>query len=326
MTALGRRLRRILFLIPYVSKHEHGVPLSEVAAFVGISVRVLEKELDQITMVGVPDGGPDDFIDILVEGKGAAQRVIVAPRRLLLRPPRLTPSEAHAILIGAAALKRSGVPSFDEALARAVAKVRTLVRDAAEAGEAAPVAVDGKGFEDRDHLSVVARASRDRRQVELDYSSLAGQKRRRFIVEPYALLDHRGSWYVLGRSVTHAEGRVFVFKVERIRGAKILDRSFTVPRDFDVRDYAGDNIFVAGLQPVTVKLRLRGGAAQRIGRWYGRARRERDGAVVVERREVVTGWLAAWLLRQGPEVEVLAPTELARNVRALARRVAEIHA
>jgi predicted DNA-binding transcriptional regulator YafY len=325
MTALGKRLRRILFLIPYVSKHERGVPLSDAAAFVGVSVRELARELAQLTEVGVPDGAPDQFIDILVEGKGAAKRVMVTPRRLLLRPPRLTVSEAHAILVGAAALRRSGVPSFDEALSRAVGKVRALMREAAAGEQAEAVSVDAKGFEDGDHLSVVARASRERRQVELDYSSLAAQKRKKIVVEPYALLDHRGSWYVLGRSVTHAENRVFVFKVERIRGAKLLDRGFSVPRDFDVRDYAGDNIFVAGLRPVPVKLRLRGEAAKRMAGWYGKAKKERGGAVVVERREIVTGWLAAWILRQGPEVEVLEPPDLVRRVQALARRVADAH-
>jgi proteasome accessory factor C len=325
MTALGRRIRRILFLIPYVSKHENGMPLAEVATFVGVGVRELERELDQLTMVGVPGGGPDEFIDILVEGKGAAKRVIVAPRRLLLRPPRMTVPEAHAILIGAAALQRSGVPSFDDALARAVAKVRALVREAGESGEPATVKVDAKGFEDGDRLSTVARASRERRQVELDYSSIAGQKRRRFVVEPYALLDHRGSWYVLGRSATHAEDRVFVFKVERIRGARLLEQTFDLPRDFDVRDYTRESIFVAGLRPVAVKLRLRGATARRIGEWYQKKKRGRNGSVVVERREVVTGWLAAWLLRQGAEVEVIAPPALAERVKNLAKNVAAAH-
>jgi predicted DNA-binding transcriptional regulator YafY len=326
VTALGKRLRRILFLIPYVSKHERGVPLADVAAFVGVGVRELERELAQMTEIGVPDGAPHELVDILVEGRGAGKRVIVAPRRLLLRPPRLTVAEAQAILIGAGALQRSGVPSFDAALARAVDKVRRLVRDSVVTGQGAPVAVDSKAFEDRDHLSVVARASRERRQVELDYSSLAAQKRKKLVVEPYALLDHRGSWYVLGRSITHAENRVFVFKVERIRGAKILDRAFTLPRDFDVRDYAGGNLFIAGLDRVPVKLRLRGAAAERMAGWYKKAKRQAGGAVVVERREIVTGWLAAWILRQGPDVEVLAPPELSRRVRGLARRVAEAHA
>jgi proteasome accessory factor C len=302
------------------------LPLAEAAAFVGVSIRELERELAQLTEIGVPGGAPHELVDILVEGRAAGKRVIVAPRRLLLRPPRLTVSEAQAILVGATALRRSGIPLFDDALARAVEKVRRLVRGAAVTAAGAPVVVDGKAFEDRDHLSVVARASRERRQVELDYSSLAAQKRKRLIVEPYALLDHRGSWYILGRSVTHAENRVFVFKVERIRGAKILDRAFTVPRDFDVRDYAGGNLFVAGLDRVPVKLRLRGAAAERMAGWYKKAKREKGGTVLVEQREIVTGWLAAWILRQGPEVEVLAPPELARRVRGLARRVVDAHA
>jgi predicted DNA-binding transcriptional regulator YafY len=237
----------------------------------------------------------------------------------------MTVPEAHAILIGAAALQRSGVPSFDDALARAVAKVRALVREAGESGEPATVKVDAKGFEDGDRLSTVARASRERRQVELDYSSIAGQKRRRFVVEPYALLDHRGSWYVLGRSATHAEDRVFVFKVERIRGARLLEQTFDLPRDFDVRDYTRESIFVAGLRPVAVKLRLRGATARRIGEWYQKKKRGRNGSVVVERREVVTGWLAAWLLRQGAEVEVIAPPALAERVKNLAKNVAAAH-
>jgi predicted DNA-binding transcriptional regulator YafY len=325
MTPLGRRLRRILFLIPYVSKHERGVPLTEIAAILGTSPRELDRELARLTMIGVPDGAPDEFIDVLVEGKGAAARVIVAPRRLLLRPPRLTASEAHALLLGAAALRRSGVPSFDEALARAEAKVRALVRAEGDSAPEPGVTIDAAGLERADHLSTVGRASRERRQVELDYASLAGQKRRKFVVEPYSLLNHRGSWYVLGKSITHAEDRVFAFKVERILGAKMLDRAFTVPRDFDVRDYVGDQLFIAGLRPVPVRLRLRGAAAKRMAGWYRKAKRERGGTVEVQSREIVTGWLAAWVLRQGPEVEVLAPPELARRVRALALRVAESH-
>lgn len=130
---------------------------------------------------------------------------------------------------------------------------------------------------------------------------------------------------MLGKSITHAENRLFVFKVERILAARRLDRPFTVPKDFDVRKYAGDRLFIAGLHPVQVKLRLRGASARRMAGWYRNAKAERGGAVVVRTREVLTGWLAAWILRQGPEVEVLSPPQLASWVRALARRVVEAH-
>jgi proteasome accessory factor C len=327
MTPLSRRLRRVLFLIPYVSKHEYGVPLAELATILGTTPRELEREVGELTMVGVPEGGPHEFIDIHVQGKGNAARVFVAPRRLLLRPPRLTASQAYALLLGASALRETGIASFDDALARAEAKVRALLAQSGNGGDAtAPgVVVDRKGLERTDHLDAVARASRERRQVELDYSSLAAQRRKKIVIEPYALLDHRGSWYVIGQSLGRTGGRILVFKVERILGARVLETSFTVPRDFDVRDHVGDKPFIAGLRPVPVTLRLRGAAAKRMSGWYKKAKQERGGAVVVQTKETLSGWLAAWVLRQGPEVEVVAPPELARWVRTLADRIAERH-
>ena len=47
--------------------------------------------------------------------------------------------------------------------------------------------------------------------------------------------------------------------------------------------------------------------------------------MVVRFREVPNGWLGAWVLRQGPEVEVLGPPGLAAWVREVARRVSDAH-
>jgi predicted DNA-binding transcriptional regulator YafY len=144
-------------------------------------------------------------------------------------------------------------------------------------------------------------------------------------LEEVGLLSHRGAWYVLGRSLTHAENRVFVFKVERILGVIPLDREFTVPASFDIRKFANDRLFAAGLSPVEVKLRLRGHAAKRLGSAFRNARKDGGGALLVRFKECPGGWLAAWVLRQGPDVEVLAPAQLASWVRALANRVVSAH-
>ncbi len=48
--------------------------------------------------------------------------------------------------------------------------------------------------------------------------------------------------------------------------------------------------------------------------------------MVVRFRDVPNGWLGAWVLRQGPEVEVLSPRGLADWVREVARRVSDAHA
>ena len=327
MTRLTRKLRRVLFVIPYVASHPEGVPLAELAAMLGSTRRELEREIASLLLVGVPQGSPGDFVDIFIEGRGRAARVYATPSRLLRRPPRLTPAECLALLLGASALRDTGIPMFDQALERASAKIRGLLQTTEGAvlpGEPA-VVIDRPGRERGEFLEVLSRASRAGRAVELDYSSVAGQKRKKIIVEPYGLLNHRRAWYVVGNSVTHGEDRIFVFNVERILGATMLARRFVVPKTFDLQKYCGDRMFVAGLKPVAVRLRLRGGAAVRLAGGFKNVRREGDGVVVVRFNDTPTGYLAAWVLRQGPEVEVLAPAELSSRVAALARRVAGAH-
>jgi predicted DNA-binding transcriptional regulator YafY len=328
VTRLTRKLRRVLFVIPYVANHPEGVPLVELATMLGATRRELEREIKSLLLVGVPQGSPGDFVDIFIEGRGPAARVFATPSRLLRRPPRLTPAECLALLLGASALRDTGIGMFDQALERASEKIRALLQ--AADGPALPgspaVVIDRPGHERGEFLEVLSRASRAGKAVELDYSSVAGQKRKPIVVEPYGLLNHRGAWYVVGNSVTHGEGRVFVFKVERVLGATMLERPFAIPKTFDLRKYCGDRMFVAGLRPVGIRLRLRGGAARRLAGGFKNVRREVDGTVVVAFKDTPTGYLAAWVLRQGPEVEVLAPAELSSRVAALARRVAEAHA
>jgi predicted DNA-binding transcriptional regulator YafY len=324
VTPLARKLRRVLFLVPYVAKHPDGVSLVELSGLLEVPPRVLEREIAGLLTVGVPQGDPGDFLDLCVEGRGTSARVY-ATHRLLRRPPRLTTAEAFALLLGASALRRTGIVSFDEALARAEQKIRALMGKA-EDGNATPpsVTVDAK----RKHagtLDELSRANRDRRAVELDYASVAGQRRKKIVVEPYGLLNHSGGWYVLGKSLTHAEDRIFVFKVERILGVTRLERSFTVPPTFDLRKYAGDRLFIGGLAKVEIKLRLRGAAVKRLGSAFKNGRLERGGTMLVRFRDVPTGSLAAWVLRQGAEVEVLGPSDLAHWVQVLAARVEDAH-
>jgi len=319
-----KRLRRALYLVPYVTKHEGGVRLSELAELVGASPSELEKELRALLYVGVPDGC--DHVNIFIDGSGPSAIVSALPCRLLKRPPRLTTQEALALLIGAEAVRSAGIRTYEEAIARAATKIRAML---GQRGQGQP-AGDGivlaePGSEKRETLDSLSRACRDHRTVEIDYASLAGQRRSTFRVEPYGLLNHTGAWYVLGRSLTHKEERIFVFKVERVLGVTVLDTTFTVPKDFDVNKYRGERMFISDWKPAKVTLRLRGSAAERMKDWVGKTERQRDGSVVVHFKDHITGWLAAWVLRQSEGVEVVEPVALRKWVASLARKVVESH-
>jgi predicted DNA-binding transcriptional regulator YafY len=330
-----KRLRRALFLVPYVTKFgNQGILLSELAAMVGLTPAALQKELLALFEVGVPDG--TDAVNVFIDGKGTNARVSALPCRLLQRPPRLTAQEALALLIGAEAVKSRGFGPYDAAIDRAAAKIRDVFRrqtddsetdEAGRAGGISPpfVVLAAPGTENRATMSTLARACREHKTVELDYASLSSQKRKPIRVEPYGLLNHTGCWYVLGKSLTHAENRIFVFKVERILGVKLLEATFASPKDFDIHKYQGRSMFITDWKPTRVTLRLTAAAAERLRGRMPEGKRQRDGSSVVTFKDHITGWLAAWIMRQGDGVSVVEPAELRTWVATLAGRVAQVH-
>ncbi len=336
MKSQDKRLRRALFLVPYITKFgDKGILLSELAGTLGVEPSALKKELEALFQVAVPGG--TDSVNIFVEREGDDARVSALPCRLLQRPPRLTTQEALALLIGAEAVKSTGIGPYDAAIDRAAAKIREVFRrqtddgDLAEASrhqgtiDPAHVVLAAAGTENRATMSTLSRACREHRIVELDYASLSSQKRKLIKVQPYGLLNHTGCWYLLGKSLTHAESRIFIFKMERILSVKALGTTFTPPKDFDIHKYQGHSMFITDWKPTRVTLCLSPAAAQRLSGRIAEGETELGGTSLVTFKDHVTGWLAAWVLRQGDGVSVVEPAELRSWVAKLAGRVAEAH-
>ena len=117
-TQAYERLRRLLFLVPFVSKNP-GLTVDEVAKAVGVSKDELLEELDLLTLVGRPPFQPDDFIDVYVED----DRVFIHLNQRLSAPPRLTAAEGVALAAAAALLK----PAAGGALASALARLEKVL-------------------------------------------------------------------------------------------------------------------------------------------------------------------------------------------------------
>ena len=116
-TLAAERLKRLLFLVPFVSKHP-GRTVDEVAAAVGCSKKELLEELDLVTLIGHPPFQPDDFVDLYVED----DKVYVQFDQRLSAPPRLTAAEGVALATAAALLK----PEPGSALAAALQKLERV--------------------------------------------------------------------------------------------------------------------------------------------------------------------------------------------------------
>jgi len=116
---------------------------------------------------------------------------------------------------------------------------------------------------DRDTLTSLSRACSDHRAVELDYASWPRKSAGRSASTPRPA-QSPGHLVCAGKSLSDKEGRILIFRAERILGATVLDETFTVPADFNLRDYMGDRMFITDAKPTQIVLRLREPAAARL--------------------------------------------------------------
>jgi predicted DNA-binding transcriptional regulator YafY len=147
-------------------------------------------------------------------------------------------------------------------------------------------------------------------------------------LSPYRLMLAREIWYVVGRSTSHRQVRVF--RIPWIEQVTPTTDPYTIPPRFNLERFLGLAwAMERGEQRHEVWLRFSRRFApeirevfwhrsQRVVEWPdGRA----DLHLVIDGLDEITGWVLGF----GDEVEVLAPTELRGRVHAVAVRVATIH-
>jgi proteasome accessory factor C len=298
-TQAYERLRRLLFLVPFVSKNP-GRTVDEVAQAVGVTKEELLEELDLLTLVGRPPFQPDDFIDVYVE----KDRVFIDLNQRLSAPPRLTAAEGVALAAAAALLKPAAGGALHSALARlekvlppeAVQRYREMTRQLDVATEAP------------DSIATLTQAIVERREISLDYSGLNRGEIEQRRVRPFELFSHRGQWYLSAFCLTRQGERLF--RVDRIGGLKLLDERFEAPAQPPTHALPG-----VGDIEKPVKVRFNKDLALYQQERFGDAAvLQNDGTVVVTVPGDSERWLTRWLLSFGGNATVLEPDWAIRAV------------
>lgn len=214
----GKRVQRLLVIIPWVAQHPGGVAIEEVCERFDISSKELVKDLDSILpYVGVSPFTPDTLVEVNLSDDWVSIRP-----QWFDRPPRLTPAEALAILTAGAGLAE--LPGYDPEgpLASAIAKIATVVvgrPDGAPDVDLAKV--------DPTVQSTLEEAVASNRAVEIDHYSSNSDTRSRRVVEPHRVAYQEGHWYLWGHCRTAAAERTF--RLDRIADAVLLDENFDAP-------------------------------------------------------------------------------------------------
>lgn len=312
---LGRRLGRILVLLPYAIQHP-GVSVAELATKFGVSKKDLLDDLNLVFLCGLPGYGPGDLIDVELQ----EEHVYVRTADYFAAPLRLSPTEALALYAGAAAIARSH-GTEDSPLDRALTKLGRALGVEREDGSAGVAVALERGSET--HLATVQAALESRERLHMQYFTASRSEVTERTVDPWGLIAARGHWYLVAGDGLSGEERMF--RLDRIKSVASTGERAEVPEDFDPAAYRG--AFRPDPRDHTVTFEISGSVATWFEDYYPvvSSKPTSDGW---RRVEITTGsdrWAALLVLQLGADVRNVAPPEVVQEVRALATRLAEQH-
>jgi predicted DNA-binding transcriptional regulator YafY len=161
--------------------------------------------------------------------------------------------------------------------------------------------------------------------------SILSEEIKERIIEPYfiepAAFGH--SSYVIG--YCHLKKSMRTFKIERIKSAEILDKKYTIPKDFDANKLLQSSWgIIADGEIKTIKMKIKDRDMIRLMQetiWHPTQQFEKrqDGSTVMTLHLADTCEFISWVLGWGERIEVLEPAELREQVIDTVRKMQKIY-
>ena len=241
-----------------------------------------------------------------------------------LPPLIFTAEEATVLYMGANLIREVWGQTYNDAVTAVTAKLDNVLPDdlRREVARARQSLVIG-GLTGRDYrpweatIHTLRQCIGERCCVRLLYQPLARQENTDRVIEPYALTFQWGLWYLVGFCRLRQDMRTF--RVDRIEQAESLEERFSMPRDFDVREYMMRTM--RGEWAYTVVVHLEAGVASYVREQHSHWMKITDhdnGSITARFSAASLDWATGWVLSYGPAAKVLEPEELAARVREAA--------
>ncbi|WP_431975150.1 helix-turn-helix transcriptional regulator [Micromonospora haikouensis] len=311
--ASADRLARLLNLVPYLLARP-GIEIAEAAGDLGVTERQLREDLELLWVCGLPGYGPGDLIDMAFDG----DRVTITYDAGIDRPLRLTPDEALALVVALRMLAETPGVANREAVERALAKIENAAGDLVGAPVEVRLQADGRRVEQ-------LRAAVGRGQaLRITYYTPARDETTERVIDPLRMLMVGGRAYV--EAWCRRAEEVRLFRADRIDAVVELDEPAVVPPQARPHDLT-EGVFRPSPDLPLITLRI-GRGERWITEYYPCERVERgDGDQwLVSLRVTDLGWARRFVLGLGPGATVVAPAELAEQVRAQAVAALEAYA
>jgi predicted DNA-binding transcriptional regulator YafY len=295
------QLKRMLQLVPFLV-HNQGLHIHDVAARFGITPDELETDLRILICSGLPEGYPDDLLDIHWE----EGHVYITQDLDLTRPVRFTVDEACALLTGLETL--NGLPELAEGGALESVTLKLMAAAGEEGLRAASLAGPEVGPADSAVLDVVRGAVRDRSQLRLVYLSAQRDQVSTRDVDPLRLYSLDNTWYF--EAYCHSAQGLRNFRLDRVQ--EIAPNG--EPASTQARPEEGfpAKLFTPNDDDTTVLVQLtRQGAGLADDYYAEQVAPLPDGGLVAKIRFGSTTWLPMFVAQHGGAARILEPLELA---------------
>jgi predicted DNA-binding transcriptional regulator YafY len=225
---MGNPTTRVLALLELLQTHSL-ISGAELARRLEVDPRTLRRYILALESLGIP---------VMAErGRDGGYRLMHGYK---LPPMMFTNDEALALALGLVASRSLGLAATAPAGEGALAKLERVMpenlrRRVRAVGETVTLDIArSTSTGDPDILTTLSAAAQNRQKVHIDYLSPQQVKSSRDI-DPYGLAYHGGSWYVVGYCHLRRDRRSF--RLDRIKAADLLPKSFGRPVDFDAMSY-----------------------------------------------------------------------------------------
>lgn len=219
---------RVLAVLELLQSHGR-ISGPELARRLEVDIRTLRRYIVMLEELGIP---------ITAERGRHGAYLLVAGFKL---PPLMfSDDEALALSMGLLAARSLGLHADASAMASAQAKLERVMPDRLKrrlqaVSETVQVDMTDTVAAHGSHAAMMSltTAAQAQLRVHLGYRSASGIDSERDF-DPYGLAFRAGAWYVIG--MCHLRNDVRSFRVDRIRGVRSMDVSFSRPAGFDALD------------------------------------------------------------------------------------------
>ena len=297
-----------------ISRSPHGVSIDDLSKELHVSSRTIQRDLSSMKHAGV---GIDEEQE---PSSGKKYLSFVFPSDDKAVP--LTYDEAVALYIGRQFLEPMMGSFLWEAVNSGLEKIRSALGTRALffydrlASKALQTRVGWSNYNSKSqYLDEIIKGLEDSLCVNIQYQSQDSPKPEIYAIDPYHILMHKGSIYIIGFS--HKAKAIRHWKLDRVEAAISLNTAFQKPADFDIGKYMEGSFGVIHFPTEKlqkVKIQFDESVARYVSEhiWSNSQKltKQPDGSVVLELQLNNTVEVKNWILSFGPHAKVLKPSTL----------------